>query len=86
VNSNFGDIDHWSLFTDHCKIMPKLKTRKAAAKRVKISARKKVIHRTAGQGHFNSREAGKATRSKRSDAVAFKTDAENILKNLPYGN
>jgi large subunit ribosomal protein L35 len=66
--------------------MPKLKTRKAAAKRVKISGKKKVLGRTAGQGHFNAREDGKATRGKRSDFVLFKADGENILRNLPYGN
>ncbi len=42
------------------------------------------MRRKAGQGHFNAREAGKNTRGKRGDAVVFKTDAENILKNLPY--
>lgn len=66
--------------------MPKLKTRKAVAKRVKITAKKKVLHRYTGQDHFNSRDAGKATRRKRSDEEAFKTDAKNILKNLPYNN
>ena len=66
--------------------MPKLKTRKAAAKRVKITGKKKVVGRTAGQSHFNSRDDGKATRAKRSDFVLFKADAENVLKNLPYGN
>ncbi|HLM83786.1 MAG TPA: 50S ribosomal protein L35 [Candidatus Bathyarchaeia archaeon] len=66
--------------------MPKLKTRKAAAKRVKITAKKKLLHRHIGQGHFNAREAGQATRAKRSDAAVFKTDAENIKLNLPYGN
>lgn len=64
--------------------MPKLKTRKAVAKRVKITARKKVLRRDVGQGHFNAREAGKVTRRKRHDQVVFKTDAENILLNLPY--
>ncbi len=64
--------------------MPKLKTRKAVAKRVKITGCKKVIRRDVGQGHFNARENGKTTRSKRQDFVVFKTDAENILRNLPY--
>ncbi|MDP1845645.1 MAG: 50S ribosomal protein L35 [Candidatus Moranbacteria bacterium] len=64
--------------------MPKIKTRKAVRKRVKITGRKKVMRRKAGQGHFNAREAGKTTRGKRGDAVVFKTDAENILRNLPY--
>ena len=66
--------------------MPKLKTRKAAAKRVKITAKKKLMRRETGQGHFNARETGQATRSKRDDAQVFKTDAKNILLNLPYGN
>jgi large subunit ribosomal protein L35 len=64
--------------------MPKIKTRKAVRKRVKITGRKKVMRRKTGQGHFNSREAGKNTRGKRQDQVVFKTDAENILRNLPY--
>jgi ribosomal protein L35 len=64
--------------------MPKLKTRKAVRKRVKITANKKVLRRDVGQGHFNAREEGKTTRSKRTDETVFKTDAENILRNLPY--
>ncbi len=63
-----------------------MKTRKAAAKRVKITAKKKLLRRETGQGHFNAREDGKATRSKRSDCLVFKAEAENILLNLPYGN
>jgi len=66
--------------------MPKRKTRKSVAKRVKITAQKKVMRRDVGQGHFNAREEGKTTRGKRKDFVVFKTDAENILKNMPYGN
>lgn len=66
------------------KFMPKLKTRKSVIKRVKITAKKKVMRRDIGQGHFNSRNPGKITRRKRSDEVVFKTDAENILRNLPY--
>ncbi|MFA5871713.1 MAG: 50S ribosomal protein L35 [Parcubacteria group bacterium] len=66
--------------------MPKLKTRKAVRKRVKITAKKKVIRRETGQGHFNAREEGKTTRAKRTDQTVFKTDGVNILKNLPYQN
>jgi len=61
-----------------------MKTRKSVRKRVKVTARKKVIRRDVGQDHFNARESGKTTRSKRRDFVVFKTDAENILRNLPY--
>lgn len=61
-----------------------MKTRKSVAKRVKITADKKVMRRDTGQGHFNAREAGKTTRGKRRDFEVSKTDAGNILKNLPY--
>lgn len=66
--------------------MPKMKTRKSVAKRVKVTVRKKVMRRDVGQDHFNARESGKTTRSKRRDFQVFKTDAENILRNLPYNN
>jgi ribosomal protein L35 len=51
---------------------------------VKITARKKVMRRDVGQDHFNARNPGYITRRKRSDKVVFKTDAKNILLNLPY--
>jgi len=66
--------------------MPKIKTRKTVAKRFKITAKKKVLRRDVGQDHFNAREKGKTTRRKRRDEVVFKTNAKNILKNLPYAN
>lgn len=43
----------------------KPKTYKAAAKRLRITKNKKMVHVTAGQDHFNSRESGKVTRAKR---------------------
>lgn len=64
--------------------MPKLKTNKALAKRIKISKRKKVLRRATGQNHFNSKETGKVGRAKKSDARLFKTDEKNVLKALPY--
>lgn len=49
--------------------MPKQKGYKAAAKRLRITKNKKVVHRTAGQDHFNSRESGKVTKAKRRHRV-----------------
>ncbi|MFC1613042.1 50S ribosomal protein L35 [Patescibacteria group bacterium] len=43
----------------------KLKTRKSVSKRFKITKNDKVLHRTAGQDHFNSRETGKTVKNKR---------------------
>jgi len=45
----------------------KLKTHKALSKRLKITKKGKILKRTAGQDHFNSRESGKTTRNKKSD-------------------
>jgi large subunit ribosomal protein L35 len=47
--------------------MPKIKTHKSISKRFKVTKTGKVIKRTSGQGHFNSREPGSVTRAKRRD-------------------
>ncbi len=67
--------------------MPKLKTHKATAKRFMVKRSKKgikVLKRTDGQDHFNSRETGKVKRNKRSDATMTKTVQQTILRALPY--
>lgn len=45
------------------------KTYQAGAKRMRVTKNKKVVHRTAGQDHFNSRESGKVTKGKRRNRV-----------------
>lgn len=45
----------------------KIKTKKAVAKRFKISKNGKLIARTANQDHFNSTDTGAQTRQKRKD-------------------
>lgn len=63
--------------------MPKVKTHKGTAKRIKHSKRGKLLSRAAGQGHFNSRESGNTTKNKRRDIVLHKSN--NKLKSLiPY--
>jgi large subunit ribosomal protein L35 len=64
--------------------MPKLKTNKSVAKKVKVTKRRKVLRRRTSQNHFNSKETGKEGRIKRMDVTLFKTDAKNVLKSLPY--
>ncbi|HEX7586474.1 MAG TPA: 50S ribosomal protein L35 [Patescibacteria group bacterium] len=64
--------------------MPKLKTNKAVAKKVKVTKKRKVLRRKTNQNHFNSKDSGKVGRSKRMDVTLFKTDAQNVLKSLPY--
>lgn len=44
-----------------------MKPRKTIAKRIKVTSSGKLLKRKAGQDHFNSRESGNTTRSKRRD-------------------
>lgn len=62
--------------------MPKIKTRKALVKKVKVSKGGKVTRRATGQNHFNSKDTGAETRLKRKDRRLFKTDEKNVLKAL----
>ena len=70
----------------------KLKTRKSLAKRVKFSGTKanrwgksrKIIRRSAGQDHFNAREAGRTTLKKRRQHQVTGLDKKNIARLLPY--
>lgn len=64
--------------------MPKIKTKKAVAKRFNITKNKKVIKRTGGQDHFNARESGRVKRNKRRDSQISKADQKNIKKLIPY--
>lgn len=64
--------------------MPKLKTRKAISKRFKITKKKKVLKRTGGQDHFNSRESGKVKRNKRKPSQLGKSLNRNVKEQIPY--
>lgn len=50
-----------------------MKTNKAIAKRYKRTKTGKILKRTAGQAHFNSRESGKVGRNKKSDVTVSTT-------------
>jgi ribosomal protein L35 len=64
--------------------MPKMKTNKSVAKKVKISKNKKVLRRTTGQNHYNSKETGAEGRAKKKDRRMFKADEKNVVAALPY--
>ncbi|MEA3248972.1 MAG: 50S ribosomal protein L35 [Patescibacteria group bacterium] len=55
-----------------------MKTHKALAKRFKVTKTGKILKRTAGQDHFNSRESGKITRNKRRDRQMSDSFAKTI--------
>lgn len=64
--------------------MPKIKTHKATAKRFSRTAGNKLKKRKAGQDHFNARESGNTTRSKRRDVSVGKTLEKTIRTITPY--
>ena len=62
--------------------MPKLKTNKSVAKRVKITARGKVMRRRPGAGHLKSRKPPRRIRRFRTTTevgAAFATHAKRML-------
>ncbi len=64
--------------------MPKLKTHKATVKRFKRTRNDKILHRKAGQDHFNARESGVVTRNKRRDILMEQTHTRTIKRLMPY--
>lgn len=62
----------------------KLKTKKLLKKRVKVTAKKKVMIRTGGQNHFNARESSKVTKNKRRDKKISSANEKTVKKLLPY--
>jgi len=63
--------------------MPKLKTRKAVKKRVKVTGSGKVTRRITGHNHYNRKETGREGMAKQGDVRLFKADEVNMLRGLP---
>lgn len=63
--------------------MPKLKTKKAAAKKVKVTGTGKILRRKTGQNHYNRKDTGKQGMEKRKDLRLFKADEKNMMRALP---
>jgi large subunit ribosomal protein L35 len=62
--------------------MPKQKTRKSVAKRIKITARGKLLRRMPGAGHLKSRKTAKRIRRFRKErpvAKQFERCARRLL-------
>ena len=65
--------------------MPKMKTKKAAAKRIKITASGKLKAGVAGKRHRLISHNGKYIRQNRGTKVLSKADEARVKKYLPYG-
>ncbi len=64
--------------------MPKLKTRRAIAKRFKVTKTGKILRRRAFKGHLLSHKTRKRKRKLRKSALVSKSEREKIRKLLPY--
>ncbi len=64
--------------------MPKLKTRRAIAKRFKITKKGKILRHKAFKGHLLSKKTSKRKRSLRRPDLVSKTEREKIKRLLPY--
>ena len=65
--------------------MPKLKTRKCAAKRLKETGTGKFRHHKAGARHLKSSKNAKRKRRLRQDAAVSPAERSRIKAALPYG-
>ena len=65
--------------------MPKLKTRKCAAKRLKQTGTGKFRHHKAGARHLKSCKNAKRKRRLRQDAAVSSAENSRIKAALPYG-
>jgi large subunit ribosomal protein L35 len=63
-----------------------IKTRKAVAKRFKITATGKVKRSHAGKRHLLSGKSPKTRRNLGSSTLVDKTDVSRIIKNLPFSH
>lgn len=64
--------------------MPKLKTRRAAAKRFKTTGSGKIARRKAFKNHLLQHKGADRKRRLSNKALVDKTDAENVRLMLPY--
>jgi large subunit ribosomal protein L35 len=64
--------------------MPKLKTKKAAAKRFKITGSGKFKHPKANSVHFLGKKSGKRKMGLRHSGLVDKTNMKAVRKMLPY--
>jgi large subunit ribosomal protein L35 len=66
--------------------MPKLKTHKGAAKRVKVTGTGKFIRERqfSGCSHILTKKSSKRIRKFRKQTVADKTDVPRLKRQLPY--
>jgi len=64
--------------------MPKMKTRRAVAKRISVTASGKVKIKKANLRHILTKKSNKNKRNARKAGYLVPKDAQNMLKAAPY--
>ncbi|AFY34992.1 50S ribosomal protein L35 [Calothrix sp. PCC 7507] len=64
--------------------MPKLKTRKAAAKRFRATGTGKIVRRKAGKNHLLEHKSSDKKRNFSKTALVHERDEDNVRLMLPY--
>ncbi|MBN1698392.1 MAG: 50S ribosomal protein L35 [Spirochaetales bacterium] len=65
--------------------MPKMKTRKSAAKRYKLTGKGKIKYKKQGLRHILTKKTSKRKRHLRQSHILNPVEAKRIKKLLPYG-
>jgi large subunit ribosomal protein L35 len=65
--------------------MPKMKTRKSAAKRYRLTATGKVKYKKQGLRHILTKKSSKRKRKLRTAGIVAKAEQKKIKRLLPYG-
>lgn len=65
--------------------MPKMKTRKSAAKRFKRTGTGKYTYNKSGRRHILGKKAPKRKRQLRRPGIVSSTDCKRLKAALPYG-
>ncbi|MEO0854726.1 MAG: 50S ribosomal protein L35 [Cyanobacteria bacterium J06648_11] len=64
--------------------MPKLKTRRATAKRFRITSTGKIVRRRAGHNHLLEHKSTKRKRKLAGTSLVNEREAENVKLQMPY--
>ena len=65
-------------------VVPKIKTKKAAAKRFKVTGTGKLVRNKANKSHILTKKTTKRKRNLRKDIVTDASNAKVMKKILPY--
>ena len=79
-----GEVLCLSFVQRAAREMPKLKTRKAAAKRFKATGTGKFLRRRAFHNHLLDHKSPKLKRHLKTKAVVDRTDEERVALMMPY--